>query len=151
MFDLFPVFFFAAGALRGVQDAAITGVVTGEGHVEFVLRCSLFKFPVQGAVVIDAGSDVPLGGFQFAELRVLFCDFIEGGRHDLHQALGTDVAFSIVRETGLGDRLCLEPVPVEQRPEVAFAVFPEMAVVLVCPFAGVYRVVDEAGVRALCI
>ncbi len=61
MSDLFPVFLFAAGALRGVEDAAITRVIAGEGHVQLVLCGGLFKFSIQRAVIIDASRDVPFG------------------------------------------------------------------------------------------
>ena len=43
----------------------------------------------------------------------------------------------IMSEIGFGHGLRLEPAPVEVHTEIAFAVFPEMLVVFVCPVATV--------------
>ena len=74
---------------------------------------------------------------------VLVINFPECFRHDLHQSYGTDMADRILIQTGLGNRLRLEPVPVEQRAEIALAVLLEVPIIFVGPFAGMDRVISD--------
>ncbi len=74
---------------------------------------------------------------------VLVINFPEGLRHDLHDTNGAYLADRIFIQTGFSNGLGLEPVPVKMWTKIAFAVLLEVPVIIIRPFAGMNRVINE--------